>query len=108
MPGDHAPTPTTVADSLARAMNDRDIEPFASSFANDYDSQQPAHPDRAFRGRDQVRENRSSILASVPDFRADLLDVALSGDTLGTERRWRRTHADTAARDGGSHRPGHS
>jgi ketosteroid isomerase-like protein len=77
-------------------MNDRDIESFVSLFAVDYHSQQPAHPDRAFRGRDQVRENWSSIFASVPDFSADLLDVASSGDTLWTEWRWRGTHADNS------------
>jgi hypothetical protein len=77
-------------------MNDRDIESFVSLFAVDYESQQPAHPDRAFRGRDQVRENWSSIFACVPDFSADLLDVASAGDTLWTEWRWRGTHADNS------------
>jgi hypothetical protein len=77
-------------------MNDRDIESFVSLFAGDYESQQPAHPDRAFRGRDRVRENWPSIFASVPDFRADLLDVAPAGDTLWTEWRWRGTHADNS------------
>jgi ketosteroid isomerase-like protein len=86
--------PTAVVDALARAMNDRDIDAFVSLFAVDYDSQQPAHPDRAFRGRDQVRENWSSIFASVADFRADLLDVVAAGDTLWTEWRWSGTHAD--------------
>ena len=75
-------------------MNERDIESFVLLFADDYESQQPAHPDRAFRGRDQVRENWSSIFASVPDFSADLLDIASVGDTLWTEWRWRGTHAD--------------
>jgi ketosteroid isomerase-like protein len=77
-------------------MNDRDIELFVSLFAVDYDSRQPAHPDRAFRGRDQVRENWSSIFASVPDFSGDLLDVASAGDTLWTEWRWRGTQADNS------------
>jgi ketosteroid isomerase-like protein len=75
-------------------MNDRDIEGFVSLFCVDYDSQQPAHPDRSFRGRDQVRENWSSIFSAVPDFGADLLDVAVAGDTVWTEWRWRGTHAD--------------
>ncbi len=77
-------------------MNDRDIESFVLLFAVDYDSQQPAHPDRAFRGRDRVRENWSSIFAAVPDFSADLVDVAAAGDTLWTEWRWRGTHADNS------------
>ena len=75
-------------------MNERDIESFVSLFAADYDSRQPAHPDRAFRGRDQVRENWSSVFAAVPDFRADLLAVASADGTLWTEWRWCGTHAD--------------
>jgi len=80
--------------ALADAMNARDIEAFVSLFAADYDSRQPAHPDRAFRGRDQVRENWSAIFAGVPDFRAEL--VATAGDEVGlfTEWRWHGTHED--------------
>jgi ketosteroid isomerase-like protein len=80
-------------------MNDRDIETFVSLFAVDYASEQPAHPDRAFRGRDQVRENWSAIFAAVPDFRAELVDHAAAGDTLWTEWRWRGTHADHSRLD---------
>jgi hypothetical protein len=46
-----------VAERLAAAMNVRDIEAFVALFDEDYDSRQPAHPDRAFHGRDQVRQN---------------------------------------------------
>jgi ketosteroid isomerase-like protein len=80
--------------ALAEAMNARDIEAFVSLFAADYDSRQPAHPDRAFRGRDQVRENWSAIFAGVPDFRAELIATAGDEDALFTEWRWHGTHAD--------------
>src|SRR3954468_12038827 len=85
-----------VAERLDAALNAHDIDAFVACFVEEYESQQPAHPDRAFRGRDQVRENWSSIFASVPDFSADLLDVASAGDTLWTEWRWRGTHADNS------------
>ena len=80
--------------ALAEAMNARDIEAFVSVFAAGYDSQQPAHPDRAFRGRDQVRENWSAIFAGVPDFRAELIATAGDEDALFTEWRWHGAHAD--------------
>lgn len=85
--------------ALAKAMNSRDIEAFVSLFAADYDSRQPAHPDRAFRGRDQVRENWSAIFAGVPDFRAELIATAGDADALFTEWRWHGTHADGSRLD---------
>jgi hypothetical protein len=53
------------------AMNAHDIDAFVACFAADYDSVQPAHPDRAFRGREQVRANWSAVFSGVPDFRAE-------------------------------------
>jgi hypothetical protein len=85
-----------LATALADAMNTHDIDAFVSLFAPDYDSSQPAHPDRAFVGSDQVRANWSSIFAGVPDFRAELLTTAAQGDTLWTEWRWRGTGLDMA------------
>jgi hypothetical protein len=77
-------------------MNAHDIDAFVALFAPDYDSKQPAHPDRAFVGSDQVRANWSSIFAGVPDFRAELLATATEGDTLWTEWRWHGTGLDMA------------
>jgi ketosteroid isomerase-like protein len=83
-----------LVDRLAQAMNARDVEAFVDLFAEDYDSRQPAHPDRAFRGRDQVRENWSAIFAAVPDFRADLVAAADGDDTVWSEWRWHGTQPD--------------
>lgn len=74
-------------------MNAHDVGAFVALFADDYDSRQPAHPDRAFRGRAQVRENWSAIFAAVPDFRADLISTASAADSLWTEWRWQGTQA---------------
>jgi ketosteroid isomerase-like protein len=84
----------TLAERLAQAMNEHDIEAFVALFAEDYDSRQPAHPDRAFRGRDQVRENWSAIFAAVPDFRAELVGATEGSASLWTEWRWQGTQAD--------------
>jgi hypothetical protein len=40
-----------------------DLDAFMELFADDYRSEQPAHPNRAFRGADQVRENWASVFA---------------------------------------------
>jgi ketosteroid isomerase-like protein len=87
-------TPLGVAAALARAMNAHDLEAFVSLFSEDYASEQPAHPDRTFRGRDQVRANWSAVFSGVPDFRAELVASAVDSDTVWTEWRWHGTHAD--------------
>jgi ketosteroid isomerase-like protein len=88
-----------VAERLRAAMNARDIEALVACFAEDYDSVQPAHPDRAFVGRGQVRENWSAIFGGVPDFSAELVSATLDGDTEYSEWRWRGTQADGAKLD---------
>lgn len=93
-PHDRRTDPAAVAAAIAEAMNAHDIEAFVALFAADYDSRQPSHPDRAFRGREQVRANWSAVFDGVPDFRAELVAVAESGDTAWTEWRWHGTHAD--------------
>jgi hypothetical protein len=77
-----------IAERLEAAMNAHDIDAFVALFAPDYDSAQPAHPDRAFTGSEQVRANWSEIFAGVPDFRAELLRSSSDGDTLWTEWEW--------------------
>jgi ketosteroid isomerase-like protein len=92
-------TVRAVAVAIADTMNAHDIDAFVALFAEDYDSRQPAHPDRAFVGRDQVRANWTAVFSGVPDFRADLVAAAVEGDTLWTEWRWRGTHEDGSALD---------
>jgi ketosteroid isomerase-like protein len=84
----------SVAAALGDAMNAHDIEAFVSLFADDYDSEQPVHPDRAFQGREQVRANWSAIFSGVPDFRAELVDTAVEADAVWSEWRWDGTQED--------------
>jgi ketosteroid isomerase-like protein len=79
---------------LQQAMNAHDIEAFLACFTSDYQSEQPIHPGRAFRGSDQVRKNWSTILDSITDFRAELLRSAVEGDTAWGEWRWFGTRPD--------------
>ena len=83
-----------VVQRLDEAMNAHDIDAFVECFDEQYDSEQPAHPDRAFRGREQVRLNWSSIFASVKDFSSELVRADAVGDTEWSEWRWRGTHDD--------------
>jgi ketosteroid isomerase-like protein len=83
-----------VAEQLLAAFRTRDADRFAALFADDYDSRQPAHPDRAFTGREQVRTNWSAIFAGAPDFVAELLGAAGDDDTVWTEWAWHGTRAD--------------
>jgi ketosteroid isomerase-like protein len=92
-------SPAAVIAAVAEAMNAHDINAFVALFAEDYDSQQPAHPDRAFRGSDQVRANWSEVFAGVPDFRAELVATAVEGDCVWSEWHWRGTHADGSRLD---------
>lgn len=76
------------------AMNRHNLDAFLACFASDYNSNQPIHPDRAFEGIDQVRNNWTSIFEDMPDFQGDLLRTADNGDTIWTEWDWHGTWRD--------------
>jgi ketosteroid isomerase-like protein len=85
-----------VVQRLDAAVNAHDIEAFVPLFAPDYDSVQPAHPDRAFTGREQVRENWTAMFETVPDLRSELIRTCAEGDTVWSEWRWQGTGLDMA------------
>ena len=89
----------SVVQRLHAAMNAHDIDAFVECFREDYASEQPAHPDRSFRGSAQVRLNWSAIFASTPDFRAELVRADASGGTEWSEWRWHGTHEDGTVLD---------
>jgi hypothetical protein len=84
----------TILEHLTEAQNSHDAERFASYFSEEYRSDQPAHPERAFVGRHQVLENWLSVFAGVPDFRAELLAHCRDGDVEWGEVDWRGHHQD--------------
>ena len=86
----------TVAERMAAALNAHDLDAFVDCFTADYDSVQPAHPDRAFSGREQVRANWSAILAGVPDFRAELVRADAVADVEWSEWHWHGSGLDMA------------
>ena len=88
-----------VVHRLHAATNAHDIDAFVDLFHEDYESEQPAHPDRAFTGSDQVRRNWSAIFDSTPDFRAELVSAGAEGETEWSEWIWQGTHEDGTALD---------
>ncbi|HET6918586.1 MAG TPA: nuclear transport factor 2 family protein [Jiangellaceae bacterium] len=88
-----------VSERLQRAMNAHDLEAHLACFQEDYRSEQPAHPARTFTGSQQVRENWSKVYQSIPDFRAEVLRLAVVGDTEWAEWHWQGTKEDGSPLD---------
>jgi limonene-1,2-epoxide hydrolase len=93
MPTNSYPEPLEVVKRLHEAMNNHDLDAFVACFSPSYDSQQPVHPDRAFRGSEQVRKNWSTIFTDILDFHADLLRSAESAGIVWSEWLWHGTPA---------------
>lgn len=79
---------------LCAATNAHNLEALVSCFATGYRNETPAHPERGFTGRDQVRSNWEQIFAAVPDVTAEVLRSAVDGQTAWTEWEHRGTRHD--------------
>ena len=90
--------PATVVERLLAAINAHDLEAMVACFADDYLNEWPAHPQRGFRGSEQVRRNWSQIFAGVPDLRARLPRMVVDGDTV-----WAEWDLSGTRRDGAAH-----
>jgi ketosteroid isomerase-like protein len=91
--------PRAIVERLKCAINAHDVEGVVACFAEDVESNQPVHPARSFRGREQLRNNWRQILGGVSDLRADLLSCAVDGQSAWTEWAWCGTRADGSAFD---------
>jgi ketosteroid isomerase-like protein len=90
-------TPDGVRSLIERvrsAINRHDPDAFLACFDEAYESEQPLHPERSFRGREGVRRNWSANLARVPDLRWDLADACFSADAAWCEWRWHGIRRD--------------
>jgi ketosteroid isomerase-like protein len=99
MDGQAAGEAFAVVERLRDAMNEHDLAALVDVFDRDFVSETPAHPQRTFRGAEQVQRNWELIFAAVPDLQADLLDAVVDGDTVWSEWDWHGTR-----RDGSAHR----
>jgi ketosteroid isomerase-like protein len=91
---DKGGTVTDIIERLAAAMNQHDLDGAVSLMHEDYRSEQPAHPGRAFLGRAQMRANWEAMFAGVPDFRGEVLGSVQDGAMTWTEWHWSGTRTD--------------
>jgi ketosteroid isomerase-like protein len=82
-----------VVERLHHAINQHDLAGFLACFGQDYRSEQPAHPNRGFGGREQVEKNWAALFAGMPDFHAELVAATADGDAVWAEWRWSGTRA---------------
>ena len=85
---------TDVIERLVVAMNAHDLDATTELIRDDYRSEQPAHPSRAFVGRAQMRANWEAMFAGIPDFHAEIRRSVQDGDTIWSEWRWSGTRSD--------------
>jgi limonene-1,2-epoxide hydrolase len=83
-----------VLERLHQAMNQRDVAAFVACFGPAYRSEQPAHPNRGFGGREQVEKNWTALFEAIPDFHAELVAATADADTVWAEWRWSGTRAE--------------
>ena len=89
--------PMSLVRLLAAATNAHDLDALVACFADDYVNETPAHPERGFRGAEQVRRNWAQLFASIPDLSARILATASADDTAWTEWEMAGTRCDGAA-----------
>lgn len=86
--------PLDAIERIRRAVDAHDLDALGACFQADYLSEQPFHPDRAFHGREQMRQNWEQIFRGVPDIRAQVLRSAVDGSTVWTEWQLHGTRVD--------------
>jgi ketosteroid isomerase-like protein len=91
------PDPADLLDRLCRATNAHDLDAIAACFAAHYRNDTPAHPERSFTGREQVRQNWKMILSAVPDIVAEVKSYTVQGSTVWSEWEHRGTRPDGRA-----------
>jgi limonene-1,2-epoxide hydrolase len=94
--GNTSSSPPAVLERLLAAMKNHDLEAMVSCYSDDYLNETPVHPQRGFRGNEQVRTNWTQIFAGVPDLQVDIPRYAVDGDRLWTEWDMSGTRRDGA------------
>lgn len=89
--------PAAMVGRLVQATNSHDIEGLVDCFAPDYRNETPAHPERGFVGREQVRRNWAQIFAAIPDVHAEVVRLVENGEVVWAEMEHRGTKPDGSA-----------
>lgn len=77
-----------VVERLAALMNEHDLPGAAALMHQDYRSEQPVHPGRAFVGRAQMEANWKAMFDGIPDLHAELVRSVQDGETVWAEWHW--------------------
>jgi limonene-1,2-epoxide hydrolase len=85
-----------VIEQLCEAINQHDPDAMVECFDPDYRSEQPAHPNRGFGGKEQVHKNWSGMFESFPDLEVEVLRQSTEGDVVWSEWHWSATHLQMA------------
>ncbi|MDQ3766412.1 MAG: nuclear transport factor 2 family protein [Actinomycetota bacterium] len=85
---------SSVIDTLVDAVNRHDLEALVACFNDGYVNETPAHPQRGFRGNEQVHRNWTQIFAAVPDIRARVPRIAVNDDAMWSEWEMSGTRRD--------------
>jgi predicted SnoaL-like aldol condensation-catalyzing enzyme len=85
-----------VIERMRKALNRHDLEALLGCFDPNYRSEQPAHPNRGFGGKEQVRKNWSAMFESFPDFQAQLIRHTADGAIVWSEWHWTATGLNMA------------
>jgi len=80
-----------VIERLREAINQHDPDAMVECFHPDYRSEQPAHPNRGFGGKEQVHKNWTDMFESFADLEARVLRQSTEGDVVWNEWRWNAT-----------------
>ena len=80
--------PKLVVERLRTAFNDHNVDALVDCCDSFYLGEEPAHPNRAFRGREKGRTQWSAILERVPNFQTEIVRTATDDDVVWTEWYW--------------------
>jgi hypothetical protein len=94
---DTSDSAVSVLARLEHATNAQDLNVLVACFAPDYRNDTPAHPERSFTGREQVRRNWEQIFAAIPDLTASVLRSVVNGSEVWSEWEHRGTRRDGSA-----------
>jgi len=92
-----AADPASVVLRLSAATNAHDLDGVVACFAPDYRNETPAHPERGFRGAEQVRTNWTQIFAAIPDVHTEIVRHVVDGPIVWSEWEHRGTRPDGSA-----------
>jgi limonene-1,2-epoxide hydrolase len=83
-----------VVGRLSALMNEHDLARATALIHQDYRSEQPVHPGRAFVGRAQMAANWRAMFDGIPDFHAEIVRSVQDAETVWTEWHWTGSRID--------------